>query len=157
MKIARHCPALQIVRLGRCYKVTDASVMKIAALCPLLHTITLNGCRQISDTSILHLARYDVSSRIMASPPLMHTVTQIMQASETSGPRQYEPSQSTRARGAQEGLPQTLHQDEALSVSCLDLNRKKKEKKAYPQQHPQGSDPGKVFYWFTLRPVVGQR
>lgn len=58
MKIARHCTALQIVRLGRCYKVTDASVMKVAAHCPLLQTISLNGCRQISDTSVLHLARY---------------------------------------------------------------------------------------------------
>ncbi len=78
MHVAQNSPRLQVLLLGRCYKITgnvlpriiifitrvfflftlylDASVAKVAKHCVAIQVLQLNGCKQITDASLILLS-----------------------------------------------------------------------------------------------------
>lgn len=55
--LARGCPHLHTVFLGRCLNLTDKSLIQLAQCCPMLHNINLSHIQNITDIGVSALAQ----------------------------------------------------------------------------------------------------
>ena len=55
--LARGCPHLHTIFLGRCLDLTDISLIQLARCCPQLHTTNLSHIRNISDIGVSALVQ----------------------------------------------------------------------------------------------------